>query len=529
MNIAVRHSSGKQELAFREGQTIFDVLVDAGIAVDAVCGGHGTCGRCLVQLGEGTDAPWRLACQEPARDGMTVSVPERSPLVVQQRGSSKHARRFAITPESPIALGGKPYADGGTNAAAAYGLAIDIGTTTVVAHLHDLATGKRLATAGRVNPQASFGADVISRISASMDGKLSLMTERIVDALQDMRAQVCAQAGIDPALCTVASVAGNTVMGHIFVGLPPDSIGASPFEPLSKFGDAHDIANLGVCYVVPAVAGYVGGDIVAGLLACGYGDETIDSNQASDIRLFLDLGTNGEMALSVNGSIACCATAAGPVFEGAGIACGMPATAGAISHVRIEGGSVSIQTVDNAAPVGICGTGIVDAVAALLNSGVVDETGLMLDDDEVDGVYAARLDERDGYRVFYLTDDRSVYISQKDVRNVQLAKAAVAGGVYTLMDYFGITPDDIDAVEIAGGFGAFIDVESAARIGLFPAQLRTRATSVGNTAAEGASMTLLSAPARDFAAKLACECHYIELSTSQEFNTFYVEQMAFEE
>ncbi len=572
MRITVQSGNGINELSCHEGQTILDALLEAGIAIAAVCGGHGTCGRCLVQVGQGADAPWHLACEERVRDGMYVRVPERAPMVVQERGAA-FSGNFELTPFEPIALSGEaesavagaaasaheaasadvPTSDvsptsGDASAFAseqlpAFGLAVDVGTTTVVAHLHNLHTGARLATAGCVNPQGSFGADVISRISASMDGKLALMTQRIVEAVCAMKGQLCARAGVDPALCSVSAVAGNTVMEHIFVGLLPDSIGVSPFEPLSLFGDVRKIEGLGPTYMVPAVAGYVGGDIVAGLLACGYGRDAAEgaphegqdgapaqaTNSKPSTRLFLDLGTNGEMALSHNGEIACCATAAGPVFEGAGIACGTPATPGAISHVRISNGEVAITTVGDEPATSICGTGVVDAVAALLNCGVIDETGLLLEDDEVEEAYAARLGERDGFNVFYLTEDQSVYITQKDVRNVQLAKAAVAGGVHTLMAHFGIQASDIEAVEIAGGFGAFIDVASAARIGLFPPQLKDRATSVGNASAEGASAMLLSAAARDFAGNLARKCRYIELSTSQEFNQFYVEQMAFEE
>jgi uncharacterized 2Fe-2S/4Fe-4S cluster protein (DUF4445 family) len=401
-----------------------------------------------------------------------------------------------------------------------FGMAIDIGTTTVVAHLHDLATGERLATVGRPNTQIAFGSDVISRISASVDGKLDLMTSIIQDALCEMKAKLCKAAGVDPADVSAVAVAGSTVMQHIAVGLPPDTIGVNPFTPLSLFGDVHDIDGLGPCYFTRCIAGYVGGDITAGMLACEL--------DRAGTHLFLDLGTNGEMALAHDGRIVCCATAAGPVFEGANILFGMPASPGAISKVAFEDGELKTSVVGDVDPIGVCGTGVIDAVALMVKLGVVDDTGYLLGADELDGPVAQLVGTEDDRNVFYLTADKSVYITQDDVRSLQLAKAAVCAGIYTMADAIDLDVTTAGKLEIAGGFGAYLNLESAAAIGLFPAELLPRASSVGNTSGEGATALLLSQAARDYESEIVEKCHYLELSTSAEFNSFYIEMMEFE-
>lgn len=480
--------------------SILDVLQAQRIDIQATCGGVGKCGRCQVLVRDAEGLSYRLACMTPVSDGMEVVVEHAGAMDVVQSGTT----------------GSFPPDEG----AAGLGMAIDIGTTTVVAHLHDLATGERVATVGRANPQIAFGSDVISRISASIDGKLDLMCGIIQDALREMKAKLCATAGIDPAQVVRATIAGNTVMQHIAVGLPPDTIGFNPFTPLSLFGDDREIEGLGTCYLTRCIAGYVGGDITAGMLAC-----ELDTGGT---RLFLDLGTNGEMALAAGGRIKCCATAAGPVFEGANIHFGMPASPGAISKVSYEDGAVEVKVVGDVAPIGICGTGIVDAVACMVRLGVVDDTGYLLGADELDEPLASLVGREDDHNVFYLVPDRSIYITQTDVRSLQLAKAAVCAGILTMVEAAGIEVSDIEKLEIAGGFGAYLNLESAAAIGLFPKELLPCASSVGNTSGEGATALLVSSAARTREDEIVAKCDYLELSTSSEFNDFYVEMMEFE-
>ena len=482
-----------------EGQTVLDVLQRERVDIQATCGGVGKCGRCQVLVRDDEGLSYRLACTTPVSDGMEVVVEHAGTMEVLQSGTT------SVFPPDEGASG--------------YGMAIDIGTTTVVAHLHDLASGERLATVGRPNPQIAFGSDVISRISASVDGKLDLMTGIIQDALREMKAKLCKAARVSPDEVVAHSIAGNTVMQHIAVGLPPDTIGVNPFTPLSLFGDTWEIEGLSPCYLTRCIAGYVGGDITAGMLAT-----TLD---AGGTRLFLDLGTNGEMALAYDGRIVSCATAAGPVFEGANVHFGMPASPGAISKVSYADGKVNLQVVGDADPIGICGTGIIDAVALMVRLGVVDETGYLVDADDLDEPIASLAGEENDKNVFYLTEDHSLYITQADVRNLQLAKAAVCAGIYTMMDYAGVEVGDIESLQIAGGFGAYLNLESAAAIGLFPKELLPLAHSVGNTSGEGATALLVSSAAREREAEIVQKCDYLELSTSGEFNDFYIKMMEF--
>ena len=499
MRVFIDDASGRRVAEAEPGCTVLDVLQAQRVDIQATCGGVGKCRRCQVLVRDAQGLSYRLACTTPASDGMEVVVERAGAMEVLQTGTAR-----AFPPDS---------------GAAGLGMAVDIGTTTLVAHLHDLASGRRLASVGRPNPQIAFGSDVISRISASVDGKLDLMCAAVQDAMLEMRAKLCAQAKAGEQQVVATAIAGNTVMQHIAAGLPPDTIGVNPFTPLSLFGDVRTLGGLGPCRFTRCIAGYVGGDITAGMLA-----RAIDEGGT---RLFLDLGTNGEMALSHGGRIACCATAAGPVFEGANVHFGMPASPGAISQVGFAGNAVTTEVIGDVAPIGICGTGIIDAVALMARLGIVDETGYLLGADELDGPLAALVGEEDGRNVFYLTPDRTLFITQNDVRNLQLAKAAVCAGILVLCDAAGIRAADIESLEIAGGFGAYLNLQSAADIGLFPRELLPLAQSVGNTAGEGASALLVSGQARTREAQIAAKCDYLELSTSAEFNDFYIEMMEF--
>lgn len=500
MKVFIDDSGKRREVEVAAQCSVLDVLQAERIDIQATCGGVGKCGRCQVLVRDEEGLSYRLSCMTQVSDGMEVVVPRAGAMDVVQSGAT------AVFPPDAGAVG--------------FGIAIDIGTTTLVAHLHNLASGERLATVGRANPQIAFGSDVISRISASIDGKLDLMTDIIQDALREMKAKLCAIAGIQPSQVVRCAVAGNTVMQHIAVGLPPDTIGYNPFIPQSLFGDTHDIDGLGPCYFARCIAGYVGGDITAGMLACELDER--------GTRLFLDLGTNGEMALAANGKIWCCATAAGPVFEGANVHFGMPASPGAISKVSFADGELKTDVVGDVAPIGVCGTGIIDAVACMVRLGIVDDTGYLLGADELEEPLSSLVGRENESNVFYLTRDRSIYITQSDVRSLQLAKAAVCAGILTMVDAAGIRVSDIAQLEIAGGFGAYLNLDSAARIGLFPAQLLPCASSVGNTSGEGATALLVSSEARRREDAIVDTCNYLELSTSSKFNDFYIEMMEFE-
>ena len=493
--------------------TVLDALRTAGVQIDAPCGGGGTCKKCTVLVRDAEGLRSVLACATKPREDMTVLVEPVRPFSIAEKGI-----------DHPFA----PTAD-----ATGYGLAIDVGTTTVVERLYELASGTCLATVSQPNPQIVYGADVIARISACSEGALKPQTALIVRALDEMASALCAQAGITRDDITKAVLAGNTVMESIAAGISPEPIGVNPFIPLSYFGNEVELPQLAPrTHFVACLSGYVGGDITAGILAC-------DIARAAHPQLLLDLGTNGEMALGCRERLLTCATAAGPVFEGANITFGMPARSGAISQVSLGQDGLIIHTIDDAAPFGICGTGIIDAVAVLLDAGIIDETGHMLDADEArdaldDRAFAPsvldalieRLEEDERSVRFRLAP--GIYLTQADVRNVQLAKAAICAGIHTLLGEYGCTVNDIETLSIAGGFGKFLNTHSAARIGLFPPELIDRVRSIGNAAIEGASALLVSQLAHEVAQDIKQSSEYVELSTSMAFNMHYVECMGFE-
>ena len=508
MQIIIEEKGARRSTEAKEGMTILQVLQQAGVTeVHSPCGGAGTCKKCTVTVhGGGVDGEC-LACQTMAAEGMTVLVDAQGEMEVQKSG--------ACTVYPP---------DGGQTG---YAVGCDIGTTTVVCHLLDLATGKRLGTVGGANAQKAFGADVIARIQASVAGQRERMTKAIIDQLSGMIGTLCEENHVPVDEIRYMAVAGNTVMCHLFAGLAPDTIGKAPFTPLSLFGEELDADTLGLpfagkVYVTPAVAGYVGGDITADVLATGM------LHREKPV-LMLDIGTNGEMMLGCGEKFVCCATAAGPAFEGANIKQGMPAMPGAISEVTVENGEVKVTVLGGGKAVGICGSGLVDAMAVMLELGAVDETGRLLDEDEVPDGTARYLDEDDDGNVFKLTEDGGVVITQADVREIQLAKASIAAGVVVMAGRYGVPVEELDELILAGGFGSYIRPASAARIGLIPPELLDVTRAVGNAAGEGAVSAAVSQTARELLGQIRRDSEYIELSGDSAFNDAYIEQMVFEE
>lgn len=501
MTIFVQQGNEKKELTFTAGQTLLEILREAGYEVSAPCGGNGTCGKCTVYIaGEA-----HLACQTEAADGMVVELPHTAELEV------------ALGSDAVFAC------DSGLSG---YGVAVDIGTTTVACHLVNLENGKTVAVAGEGNAQRSYGADVISRIQASVEGRLGEMAEVIRKQLGEMMEALCREAKVSPAEVRFMTVAANTTMCHILAGLKPDTIGVAPFTPLSLFGDDYDAKAWGLpfdgrVYLAPSVSGYVGGDITADLLA-------VDMDKASKPVLLIDVGTNGEMALGCGDKFVCCSTAAGPAFEGAQIRFGMTAAEGAISSVEYHDGALECKVIGGVEAKGICGSGLIDAIAVMLEVGALDETGRVLDVDEDDDIpekalpFLTLLDNEPAFRL-----TAQVYVTQSDVRKVQLGKGAIAAGIQVLIDTSDVNYDDIGALLLAGGFGSFIRPASAARIGLIPAELLDVTKAVGNTAAVGAKMALVSAEARERLDKLQKAMDYQELSGLAAFNTAYMEKMMF--
>jgi uncharacterized 2Fe-2S/4Fe-4S cluster protein (DUF4445 family) len=420
-----------------------------------------------------------------------------------------------------------------------YGVAVDIGTTTVASYILDLSTGKNLDVISALNAQEIYGADVISRINHTMTSPegLKKLQDKITDQIDSMVRTLAARNGINPDRIYTVVIAGNTTMVHLVLGLPPKNIAAAPFisvttEPLSL--PAADlslsIAPGGTVYVLPSVSGYVGADIVAAVLASGMAD-------SEPLSLLIDIGTNGEIVLGNRDRLVCCSTAAGPAFEGAHVRNGVGGIAGAVNKVRMQEGFISFTTIQNGRPLGICGSGIVDLLSILIHYGIVDETGRMLSRAEAPEKTPKDLLEGmidfEGEPAFLLVPEEEtglgspILLTQKDVREIQLAKAAIAAGVDTLAKKIGVNLDDIEVLYLAGGFGSYLHKTSAAGIGLLPRELHDRVQTLGNAAGKGAAMALLSLRAREKCEVIRRKAEYIELSSSPEFQDAYIERMFF--
>jgi uncharacterized 2Fe-2S/4Fe-4S cluster protein (DUF4445 family) len=431
-----------------------------------------------------------------------------------------------------------------------YGIAFDLGTTTVVATLLDLSTGTPMAVSSMLSKQQPFGADVISRISAVMleRGNLDRLTELAHSSLSDLVTEVCDEAGVDRYDVYEVALAGNATMTHLALGIDPEPLGVAPFILSARLLPEILASDIGVqvhprarAVVFPAFGAYVGGDITAGLLASGM-------NRDARVRLFIDIGTNCEIVLGSRDWLLATAAPAGPAFEGAAIRCGMRAADGAIEGVVLDPGTgaaipagssagVSLKIIGDCEPVGLCGSGLVDAVASLVAVGLLDRSGRFVPDDvaaQIAPGLAGRLTMLGNERVFVLhwrgepgDVADSIFLTQRDVRELQFAKAAIASGWNVLLEEARLTAADVQQVLLAGSFGSYLSPASAIKLGLVPKIGVMRVVSAGNVAGEGAKMALLSVRERAAALALLEEVRYVELSDRADFNDSFVEQLQF--
>ena len=430
----------------------------------------------------------------------------------------------------------------GDTTALRYAIAFDLGTTTVVATLLDLNTGTPIAVASMLNKQQPFGGDVITRISATMidPGMLDRLQQAAGDTLDELARQVCREGAVDPWHVYEVAVAGNATMTALVLGISPEPIGVAPFVMSTAHPPnvlAHDLGlelhPRARASMFPALGAYVGGDIVAGMLATG-----MDRDKRT--RLFIDVGTNCEIVLSDGDTILSTAAPAGPAFEGGAIRCGMRAADGAIEVIRLDPTGdtiVELGVIGDVEPRGLCGSGLVDAVAELVRIGLLDSSGRFVPDHvaaEIAPALADRLTRIGEERVFVLhrpepdTDvAETVYLSQRDVRELQFAKAAISTGWSLLLEELGLQHRDVQQVLLAGSFGSYLSPASAVRIGLVPQLPVLRIVAAGNVAGEGAKMALLSVRERAGAQALLEEVTYVELSDRADFNDTFVEQLGF--
>ena len=490
------------------GALLGEVLIDAGAAPAMPCGGNGTCGKCRVRAEGALSAPdaherellagtegVRLACRAAVEGDCTVYT-------------DAHRIETLSWARMPVV---RPDGEG-------CGLAVDIGTTTVAVRLYDLASGEPLAEALEGNRQAPFGADVISRIGRADEGDADALAEAIRGELAELAASCMAQAGREAP--SRAVVTGNTTMLHFYEGLDASGIACAPFTAASLFGAESAVPLAGApTYLPPCIGAYVGADITCALLACEM------SAHPERVALLADIGTNGEIALMKDGKLYCCSTAAGPAFEGAGLHQGMRAARGAVTGVSLgEDGAVSVRVLGGGEAVGLCGSGALDAVSVMLRLGVMDGSGLIDWDFEGPGEVVDF-----GGQPAWKLPGAEVLVTQKDVRQLQLAKSAICAGMRTLLQHTGVPVESVHTLYLAGGFGHSMNAESAAQIGLIPPELLHKVEVVGNGALAGAAMMLLDSRLRDEAARVQALAEELSLSSSETFMELYVDGMLFAE
>lgn len=491
MTYKIRVPQADRILEAEEGASLFETLRANGLTPESPCGGKGSCGKCKVTV----NGEERLACRTRVDSDMTVILPGKEKTKVLTIG---------LDVKTDIA----PVREGLLTA-------FDIGTTTVVCYLMDGETGDVLANASMLNPQQPYGADVISRIQAAMDGALEAQKKLIQDGMCSLIKECCDKAGRKPEEIGVVSVVGNPTMQQLFMGIPTDNLAKIPFAPVLTEPKAVSAAEyLPVCpnaelLVVPDISGYVGADT----MGCVVSTEMYKN---SGMTLMVDIGTNGEMVLGNSEKMMACSTAAGPALEGAKIKFGMRGAPGAIDHVKIEDGKLICSVIGGGEAKGICGSGLIDAVAAALELGLINKRGRI-----------QCTDERDGERFIPLTED--VYLTQNDIREVQLAKGAISAGIRLMAQELNIELEDIEKVLLAGAFGSFMNPVKACRIGLLPEALDGKVTAVGNAAGSGAKMMVCSERQFRLTGELLEKIEFLELAKLPEFQMTFALCMMFEE
>ena len=529
-SVNIRVVTGEKETVIkgRKADSLLKTLQEHDIFIPAVCGGRGTCGKCSVRFTYGVVEPseedrkffskekleegYRLACKAYPGQACTVILDERESsgfFVLTDEGTADPAygasQDDSAEQKEDVQIQGNP-------ADVSYGIAVDIGTTTIAMQLLELPERRTADVFTDINRQRAYGADVISRIEASNAGQK-----------EELRKSICEQLAAGFHKLTDGKerkvsrmvIGGNSTMIHLLMGYSCETLGVYPFTPVDislthttcreLFGLQDQEFDVMIC---PGVSTYVGGDITAGMYA-------LDFDKREKPCVLVDLGTNGEMAIGCKDRIMVTSTAAGPAFEGGNIVCGTGSIPGAICKVELDGEKVKLETIGNEEPCGICGTGVIDAVYELKKEEIMDETGLMEDPYFEDGLL---LSEKNGGIRFY----------QKDVRELQLAKSAVRAGLETLISKYGITYDDIEHIYIAGGFGYQMDVQKAAHIGLLPAECLDKISAAGNTCLKGTIKALTDENAEERLRHLSGLASEVQLSNDKEFQEFYMEYMYFE-
>jgi len=600
------------EVPYKE--TLFEVAVAAGVEVDTICGGNGSCGKCKVRFETDPVAPkpidyvhlsggeiqegYRLSCQVEACQNMVVSVPPADSRVNVQFLHQGVQREVPLQPNilkiyipythprqrngvadwdfvgrtlprwfqrvrlplywlrqlpafirckegMTVVVAGREQVirlEVGDTTAHHYGVAIDIGSTSVVGFLLDLNTGQEVAVTSDLNKQTAYGDDIIARLSRAQRNPegLQRMHELIIDQLNAIVQRLVDEAGIETQYITEATIVGNMTMHHFLLRLDSTYLGLSPYAPVIRDSVVVSAQELGLTvlerdvplYVLPNIAGFVGSDTVGVMLASGM-------HQSEAVMLAVDVGTNGEVALGSKARLIACSAPAGPAFEGARIKQGMRAATGAIDHVLFDGGDVRFTVIGTVPPKGICGSALVDITAGLLEAGLVDFSGKLLLHDElpssVPPILRKRIveteDRRDNYFILARAEEtgaeKDIIFTQQDIREFQLAKGAIRAGEMVLQQHMGVDDDDLDEVVLAGAFGTYIDLTNARRVNLVPEVPIERLRAIGNAAGVGAKLALLSIRERMAAERIGRHTEHIQLSGLSDFQRAFVHAMRF--
>lgn len=489
----------RETVCFEAPCLLSDLIKKVSGAFEMPCGGKGSCRKCKVRVcGDVSqkDGEYCLACQTYAFGDVKI---------------------FLESETYKIANVGNKLSD-------EYGFAADIGTTTLEASLIDLKTGSTAARVKTLNPQVSFGADVVSRITACIDGKSEALRESIIYALNNSLEILCDKAQISPEKIKKAVISANTAEMCFLTNTDTSSVAAYPFKTDDFFGrEDESLKSVLKCknaeiFLTRVISPFIGGDISSGLYYCGFIDDFIGKRKIK--KLFVDIGTNGETVLLNGGKLVCTSAAAGPVFEGTGISQGMLAKSGAIDSVELNGFKMDFTVIGNTEALGICGSGIIDALAAMLEAGVIDADGEILEDGHS---FEDNLTFSDGMLGFELG---GVVITQEDVRQLQLAKSAVCTAVETLLHTENVLAEEIESVIIAGNFGKHLNFDSAEKIGLLPKGLKDKTEFAGNTSLSGAEKMLLHGE-KETVERACIGAETCILAENEYFTKKFIENMRF--
>jgi uncharacterized 2Fe-2S/4Fe-4S cluster protein (DUF4445 family) len=594
-------------------ETLFEVAADAGVEVDTICGGNGTCGKCKVRFeseavpakpvdythltGGEIQQGYRLSCQVEARQDMVIHVPpagSRANVQILHQGVEREAplrpnilkiyvpytnprqrdgiadwdyvrqtlprwfKRVRIPLQwlrklpalvrlkegMTVTVAGREKVtrlEAGDTSLNNYGVAFDIGSTTVVGFLIDLNNGAEVAVASDLNKQTVYGDDLIARLSRSQYNPAGLerMHRLIVEQINSILQELAGQAGIDVSQICEITVVGNMAMHHFLVCLDSTFLGLSPYAPVIRDSLVVGAGELGLTleadtpvYVLPNIAGFVGSDTVAVMLASGM-------HTAESLTMAVDVGTNGEVALGSRSGLIACSAPAGPAFEGARIKQGMRAAAGAIDHVSFDSGEVTYSVIGDIMPVGICGSALIDITAGLLEAGLLDFRGSLTPKEQAPaGVPDALLerlveveDRREGYFILARAEEtggeKDIIFTQQDIREFQLAKGAIRAGEIVLQKHMGLEDEELEQVVLAGAFGTYIDLENARRVNLVPQIPLDRLRTIGNAAGVGSKLTLVSTPERINAERIGRKTEHVQLSGLEDFQKAFIQAMRF--